>query len=104
MITTEEYSAIRSYALNDSTYTEITSPGPYNYYEIIGTSDGSAMMRSSDGTDAHGYPFGQSSWFSFLAAMTPWGNPGRTRFAQGDIATYLKAATGSPNVYVEWSI
>lgn len=99
----EEFSCIRVYALSTSAYTSIDSPGPYNYFEIIGTSDGSAMTRSSDGTDAHSYPFPSGGWYGFLAGMSPWSMASSTRYAKSDIATYLKASAGTPNVYVEWS-
>jgi hypothetical protein len=100
----EQFSAIRSFVLNTSSYTPITCPGQYNYYEIIGTSDGSAMIRSSDGTDAHSYPFGQNSWYSFGAPSSPYLT--QPRFSPylnvGTVVTYLKAVQGTPTVYVEF--
>lgn len=99
----ENYSAIRTFALTTGSYTAIVAPIPCSYFEIIGSSDGSAMTRSSDGTDAHSYPFPQMGWFGFMVVTTPW-IKASPRYNAGDTVTYLKATTGTPNVYVEFSL
>ena|SRR5579863_1648438 len=97
--------AIRSFALSSSAYTAIVTPIPCNCYELVGTSDGSGIIRSSDGTDTNSYALPVGSWYTFDAALSPWSRTKNgTRWQAGDTVTYVKAATGSPNIFVEFSL
>lgn len=94
---------IRVFPINSTGYTPIVAPIPCNYFLIQGTSDGSAMVRSSDGTDVNSYPFVAGGWYSFLAPPNPWSRKSTVRYQPGAVVTYLKAANGSPNVVMEFS-
>lgn len=85
------------------------TPQGCNYYLIVGTSDGSAMVRSSDGTDENSYTIPAGGWYGFVAPFTPeantnWFGSGARRFLSGATVTYIKATSGTPNVVVEFSI
>jgi hypothetical protein len=106
--------AIRLFALNTSTYTTIVTPLDCNFYLIVGSDDGSAMRRSSDGTDANSYLIPAGGWYAFLAptggiAQNPLPTKAkdvitRIRWLAGDTVTYIKASAGTPKVIVEFSI
>lgn len=101
----ERNSAIRTFALTTSAYTQIVAPIQCSFFEIIGTSDGTAMTRSSDGTDANSYPFPAAGWYGFGAPLGPASGHVQTlRWQAGETVTYLKAAIGTPNVYVEFNL
>ena len=105
---------IRVFALNASTYTPIVTPIDCNFYNIMGTSDGTAMRRSSDGTDENSHIIPASDWYSFEAPVNiVVQNPvptkakdvvGQIRWMAGYTVTYLKAISGTPDVSVEFSI
>lgn len=106
--------AIRQFTLNTSTYTAIVTPIDCNFYNILGTEDGTAMRRSSDGTDANSHVIPAADWYGFFAplggiAQNPLPTKAkdvvtRIRWNTGDIVTYLKASVGTPKVSVEFSI
>src|ERR1700676_1889169 len=43
---------IRKFPLTTSGFTAIVAPIPCNYYAVLGSDDGSALIRSSDPTNA----------------------------------------------------
>lgn len=106
--------AIRLFALNTSTYTPIVTPIDCNFYLIVGADDGTAMRRSSDGTDPNSYLIPAGGWYGFVAPTTMIAqNPLPTkakdviaviRWFAGDTVTYIKASAGTPKAIVEFSI
>jgi hypothetical protein len=95
MATPAKGSQITSFALSTTSYTAIIAPIACNYWWIQ-NSDGSSMLRSSDGTDATSY---QVSGFAMVAPVRP---PQGPRYQPGDIVTYLKATTGVGPAIVEF--
>lgn len=93
-------SAIRKFALITTAYTPIIAPICCNYYLIIGNQDGSAMLRSSDGTDANSYEMPAGGWYSMMAP--PMILAFQCRFQQGNIVTWLKAVAGVGPAIVEF--
>lgn len=91
-------------------YTPILAPYDCDYFEIIQTSDGSSIQRSSDGTDAHSYQIPASAWVSVGAPsrVEAGGTPVNStfgkakRFLAGNPVTYLKGLTSTPTVAVEF--
>lgn len=111
MASCEPLSAIRNFQLNDATYTDIICPYDCDYFEVLGSSDGSSMYRSSDGTDANGYQMPAGSWYSlgstsesFKCGSPVNGDSGKTpRFPKGSVVCKLKAASGkTPKAIVEF--
>lgn len=106
--------AIRLFALNTSTYVPIVTPIDCNFYNLMGTDNGTGIRRSSDGTDANSHLISAADWYGFFApvsliAQNPLPTKGKivisqVRWRVGDIVIYLKAVSGTPNVAVEFSI
>ena len=93
---------IRNFPLAAGSYVPIVAPVPCDHFLIIGNADGSAMQRSSDGTDANSYLLPAGGWYSFLAPSK--GSRGSTfAFQAGDVVTYLKAISGIGPAVVEFS-
>jgi len=106
--------AIRLFTLNTSTYVAIVTPLDCNFYLIVGTDDGTAMRRSSDGTDPNSYLIPAGGWYAFVApvsliAQNPLPTKAKEvitqiRWNAGDTVTYIKATAGTPKVIVEFSL
>jgi hypothetical protein len=93
---------IRVFALTNSGWTAITAPAACNYFDIIGTVDGSAMLRSSDPTNASAqYTIPANGWYSMVATVHSR-DAASGRFATGETVTYLQATVASVNVVVEF--
>jgi hypothetical protein len=83
-------------------YVAIIAPIDCNYYMVIQNADGSAMARSSDGTDAHSYTIPADGWFGFSATPQAAGLPSTPRYKTGDTVTFLKALSGVGPAVVEF--
>lgn len=103
-MTAEPQSTIRTFGpLSVGAYTPIVTPYDCDYFEIIQTSDGSGMFRSSDGTDANGYQMVAGSWYALsLPSRFPSTYPRGKRFKAGSTVTYVRALVGTPSVVVEF--
>lgn len=94
-------SAIRKFAITTTEYTGIVAPIDCDYFLIIGNVDGTAMIRSSDGTDANSYQIPAGGWYSMLAPPTTFLGSA-PRYRSGYTVTYIKATTGVGPVAVEF--
>ena len=98
-------SAIRLFTISSSAYTPIVTPIDCNYYMIVQNVDGSALVRSSDGTDANSYTMGAGTWYSMTSSIAaPVGSksPMGPRYPAGSVVTYIKSKTGTGPVVVEF--
>jgi hypothetical protein len=93
-------SKIRRFNLSTDVFTPIIAPGACSYFAILGTDDGSAMIRSSD-------PSNPSAWYTMIAnqsygLIVPHQGAGMKRFGEGETVTWLKSEGGIGPVIVEF--
>jgi hypothetical protein len=86
---------IRRIQLNTEEWTPVLTPIDCAFYAILGTSDDSAVLRSSD-------PDNEEAWhktygYAFIVEGTH-----RVRWSAGQAVTYLKALSGTPKAIVEF--
>lgn len=96
----ESQTKIRRFPLSTDTFTPIVAPASCSYFAILGTEDGTAMIRSSD-------PNNENAWYSMPAnqsygLIVPHQGAGMKRFGEGEIITYLKAVGGVGPAIVEF--
>jgi hypothetical protein len=88
---------IRRFTLNADDYTEITTPVDCSYYAILGTADGSSIVRSSDPENVDAWHEITGS-YAFIVPPTS----SAARWSAGSVVTWLKAKTGTAIAIVEF--
>jgi hypothetical protein len=93
-------SKIRRFPLSTDEFTPIVAPASCSYFAILGTDDGTVMIRSSDPDNAEAW-YQMTAWSSY-GLIVPHQGAGMKRFGEGETVTYLKAVGGTGPVIVEF--
>jgi hypothetical protein len=89
---------IRTFALTSANWTPIEAPASCSYFGIIGTIDGSPMLRCSD-MENDQTCYQMNGPYALIAVPHGRSSP---RYEEGDAVTYLKSVSATATAIVEF--